>query len=327
MKLLAGDIGGTTSRFQWFDTEDSGRPSPPRCYFSGQFSSFGELLRTLFADSGVAHVEVACFGLAGPGSDIEVTLTNLPWRINVFELKQQLPIETVTLINDFHAAALGIDSLSSSDVVCLHSGDYDPQGNRLVVGAGTGLGVEPICQLEGQFYPQPSEGGHMAFAPHNDLQNKLLVWMQQEINHVTYEHLLSGGGLENLYRFQCQLYRRPYPLAGLSAIDVHLQAEEGDEVAVATLRTFVNIYGQFIADAALLWHARAGIYIAGGIAAKNVRWMQGEEFSRFFLAEKSMREVLEKMPVYLVKDELLGLKGALLMARRQVGDPSSKEGR
>lgn len=319
MKLLAGDIGGTTSRFQWFDTEGSGHLSTLLYYPSARFSSFTELLKTLYADSGILHVDVACFGLPGPVCDVDVTLTNLPWRINVHELKQQLALEKVTLINDFHAAALGIDCLSPSEVVCLHPGDYDPQGNRLVVGAGTGLGVSPVCQLAGEFFPQPSEGGHMAFAPQNDVQNKLLAWMQKETEHVTYEHLLSGDGLEKLYRFHYQRHRGQPLLATLSAAGVHRQAEEGDEAAVAALRFFINIYGQFIGDVALLWTARAGIYIAGGIAAKIVNWMQGDDFIQGFLAQKPVHAMVEKMPVYLVRDELLGLKGALLMARRQAG--------
>ena len=327
MKLLAGDIGGTTSRFQWFDSVGDGCLSPLFCYPSGAYACFSDLLTTLFAESGFSRADVACFGLAGPGSASEVTLTNLPWRISVDELKQKLPLGEVTLINDFHAAALGIDSLNPEDLLCLYPGDYDPQGNRLVVGAGTGLGVEPVCQLQGHFYPQPSEGGHMAFAPQNDEQQRLLSWLRQTIDHVSYEHLLSGSGLKKIYLFHAQQERGGGPQAELSAAAVNRLADAGDKVAVAALRTFVNIYAQFIADAALLWQARAGIYIAGGIAAKIVPWMQGDDFVRSFLAEKPLREVVGKMPVYLVRDEFLGLKGALLMARRQAENQPPKEGR
>lgn len=327
MKLLAGDIGGTSSRFQWFDTEDPGYLSPLFCYKSGGSASFGELLKALFLDSGLERADLACFGLPGPGCATEVALTNLPWRISVDELKRQLPLGEVTLINDFHAAALGIDSLEPKDLICLHPGDFDPLGNRLVVGAGTGLGVEPVCQLEGQFYPQPSEGGHMAFAPQNAEQDRLLAWLRQLTGQVSYECLLSGDGLERIYRFHSQQRSAGHPLRGLTAADVHTQAEAGDEVATSALRTFVNIYAQFIVDAALLWQARAGIYIAGGIAAKIARWMQGDDFTRSFLAERSMSELVEKMPVYLVRDELLGLKGAMSLARRQAVNQPSKEGR
>jgi len=319
MKLLAGDIGGTTSRFQWFNTDGPGHLSPLYPYPSARFSCFDELLTNLFADSGIARADVACFGLPGPVSDVEVALTNLPWRINAHELEQQRAFGRVTLVNDFYAAALGIDGLNPSETVCLHPGDYDPRGNRLVVGAGTGLGVAPVCQLNSRFYPQPSEGGHLAFAPLNDLQNKLLAWMQQRNTYVSYEQLLSGDGLEQLYRFHYQLRDGQPPAEALSAAEVHCQAQGGDELAVAALRSFVNIYGQFIADIALLWPARAGIYLAGGIAAKIVDWMQSEDFLRLFLAPKPMFELVRKMPVYLVKDEFVGLKGALLMARRLAG--------
>lgn len=326
MKLLAGDIGGTTSRFQWFNSDGPDHLSNLYTYPSFRFPSFSELLATLLVDSGVARADVACLGLPGPVSDVEVALTNLPWRINAHELEQQRAFGRVTLVNDFYAAALGIDCLTPDEVICLHPGNYDPQGNRLVVGAGTGLGVAPVCQQEGQFLPQSSEGGHLAFAPLSELQNELLAWMQQSISHVTYEHLLSGGGLQRLYHFYCQRHVNHKQVDTLTAAEIHRQAEMGDQVAASALSTFVTIYGQFIADATLLWPARAGIYIAGGIAAKIVNWMQSDDFLSSFLATKPMHDLVRKMPVYLVKDEFLGLKGALLMARRLAGLPVDQGG-
>nr|WP_320048571.1 glucokinase [uncultured Desulfuromonas sp.] len=318
MILLAGDIGGTTSRFQWMDTEAPDSRSTLFYYPSKRFTSFTALLTTLLSDSGIERVDVACFGLPGPVQGCLVTLTNLPWTIDARELKTQLPFGSISLINDFQAAALGIDVLRPEKVVCLYEGDFDASGNRLVVGAGTGLGVAPVYQLEGQFYPQPSEGGHIAFAPVTAEQSRMLDWLHKDRAHISYEDLLSGDGLERLYRFHFQQRNHCEPTV-FSAAMIHELAEQGDEVAVAALRMFVNIYGQFIGDVALIWPARAGIYIAGGIAAKILRWMTPEDFTCYFLAKEAMNSVVEKMPVYLVKDELLGLKGAMMLARRQAG--------
>ncbi|PLX90935.1 MAG: glucokinase [Desulfuromonas sp.] len=326
MRVLAGDIGGTTSRFQWMDSSSPEHHSTLFYYPSHRFSSFTELLQTLLSDSGVTQVDYTCFGLPGPIQGSKVTLTNLPWTIDACDLKSQLPLGQISLINDFQAAALGIDTLSADKLVCLHEGTFDAAGNRLVVGAGTGLGVAPVYQLEGQFYPQPSEGGHIAFAPINDQQNRLLDWMHKDVSYITYEHLLSGEGLVTLYRFHFFQRNGCLPTSFSAAI-VHEMAEQGDEVARAALRMFVHIYGQFIGDVALIWPARAGIYIAGGIAAKIVKWMTAEDFTSYFLTKESMNGVVEKMPVYLVKDELLGLKGAMVAARRMAGLPgSSHEG-
>lgn len=314
MIVLAGDIGGTRARFQFLDT-DTPQTSAARHYRSADFSSFIELLRAFLAESGLKKVDVACFGLPGPVTNAEVTLTNLPWHISAYEVSAQLPITAVHLLNDFQAAALGVDVLSRDEVVCLYAGDYDAGGNRLVVGAGTGLGVAPVYQLAGQFYPQSSEGGHMVFAPVNNQQKDLLAWLNDCWPYVSYEHLLSGTGLETLYQFCSQPYCTLVP-STVSAANVHALAEQGDASAVAALTLFVNIYGQFIGDIALLWPARAGIYIAGGIGAKIVPWMQSAAFTDFFLKKDIMCGVVEKMPVYLVTDELMGLKGALLMAKR-----------
>lgn len=319
MIFLAGDIGGTTSRFQWLDTKSKDSTPGVSCYDSDRFSSFVELLETLLAEHKLAHVDYACFGLPGPVDDREVTLTNLPWSISACELEAKLPLSRVKLDNDFQVAALGLELLQENDTICLHRGDYDPKGNRLVIGAGTGLGVAPVYQLAGHFYPQSSEGGHMDFAPVNVEQDQLLQWFHDKLGRVTYEHLLSGAGLEHIYRF---CFSREHPeikrgdIPSLKAAQVHAQAEAGDSVAIAAIKIFVNIYGEFVGNAALLWPARGGIYIAGGIGPKIVKWMAGADFSTFFLEKENMRAVVEKMPVYLVLDPLLGLKGAFLCAQR-----------
>ncbi|WP_282754283.1 glucokinase [Desulfuromonas thiophila] len=319
MLLLAGDVGGTSARFQWLAVgERKTERSAVHSYRSADFASFSDLLAQLLRDCGIDRVDVACFGLPGPVNEAEVTLTNLPWHIRVCLLKARLPLATVTLINDFQAAALGIDELAADALICLHEGRFDPAGNRLVVGAGTGLGVAPVYQRRGRFYPQSSEGGHMAFAPLDEEQERLLHWLHERWRHVSYEDLLSGSGLETLYLYHLRrMGRSEAPV--LRAAEVHAAAERGEAAAVAALTCFVNIYGQFVGDAALLWPARAGIYIAGGIGGRIARWMRGSAFTEYFLAKDRMREVVEQMPVYLVTDELIGLKGALLQARRSAG--------
>lgn len=322
MLLLAGDIGGTTARFQIVDTEDESRDTGTFSYPSGDFPGFSSLLHHLLRDRNIPELDAACFGVPGPVADQQAELTNLPWRISVQKLKRQIPVKQIRLVNDFYAAALGIDLLTEQDRCCLHAGQFNPQGNRLIVGAGTGLGVAPICQFGGRFYPQASEGGHMDFAPLNQEQEILLQWLHLRRKRVSYENVLSGGGLETLYRF-C-LERNTHPLhisettAHVRASEIHHMAQTGDKVAVDAIRLFVNIYGAFVGNAALMWPARAGIYIAGGIGAKIIEWMKSPEFVSCFLDKGSMGLLVETMPVYLVVDDMIGLKGAMLMARKLV---------
>lgn len=321
MLLLGGDIGGTTSRFYLKDTADETRFEGTVSYSSRDFSSFYALLYHLLREHDVAQVDGACFGLPGPIADKEVELTNLPWRISVDEVKRLGPIKQVELINDFYAAALGVDLLTSADYVCVYEGQYDPKGNRLVIGAGTGLGVAPVYQIGGCFYPQPSEGGHMDFAPLNQEQDDLLRWLHSQWDHVSYENILSGSGLETLYRFCAQQKRHSNfnlndMFTHVSAAQIHELALHGDDVAADAVRLFVNIYGEFVGNAALIWPARAGIYLTGGIGPRIAEWIKSPEFVSFFLNKGTMRPLVEKMPVYLVMDDMMGLKGAMLMAQK-----------
>ncbi len=317
MILLAADIGGTTSRFCWRDTT-AAAPAVTCCYPSRRFSSFIDLLKTVIADQKLVRIDYACFGLPGPVIDAEVNLTNLPWRICACDLERQLPIGQVELVNDFQVAAYGVELLDAGQVQLLHPGRCDPAGNRLVIGAGTGLGVAPVYHLGRNFYPQPSEGGHIDFAPANVVQQQLLDFLHQcHHQHITYEDILSGYGVCFIYRFCCHRSGRCLPSAPFVAADVHALACDGDEVAVEAVRLFVNIYGEFVGNAALLWPARAGIYLCGGIGLKFRRWMNSSAFVDGFLNRDKMRPVVEQMPVYLVLDELLGLRGALLLAQRR----------
>ncbi len=319
MMLLAGDVGGTTSRFLWLDTDNPDHSATPSYYSSAQFTSFPVLLETFLRDQNMTQVDYACFGLPGPVVDEEVSLTNLPWIISRYELQNLLPIKQVKLINDFHAIALGIDLLQSQDLVCLYQGAFDRKGNRLVIGAGTGLGVVPVCQHSGHFYPQPSEGGHLNFAPLDTRQEELLRWFQRRQSRVVYENLLSGSGLENLYQFCFEQQDSEKTAPRLTAAEIHILAEKHDVVASAAIHTFVNIYGHFVGNLALLWPAYGGIYIAGGIGAKIARWMTTTAFTTPFLDQGQMRAMVEKMPIHLVMDDLVGLKGALLVSKQLVG--------
>ncbi|PLY04538.1 MAG: glucokinase [Desulfuromonas sp.] len=315
MIVLAGDIGGTSSRFQWCVAEGECSEKQVLRYSSGDFSSFAALLNQVLADTGLERVDVACFGLPGPIDGLRVDLTNLPWRIDAEELVRDLPLTRVLLINDFQAAALGIDQVAADGLLCLHTAEADPEGNRLVVGAGTGFGVAPVCRIGGSHRPQPSEGGHIAFAPANADQVQLLLWFQRRFGYVAYEDLLSGEGLVRIYAFCAERGGDDVP-EGLTPAQIPVLAEEGDVVAVSALMFFVSIYGQLVGDLALVWPARGGVYIAGGIGARIVRWMRSPLFTDAYLAKDRMSHLVEKLPVYLVLDDLVGLKGALQLARQ-----------
>lgn len=315
MLVLAGDIGGTKSWLAAYDPQQSNALVAEQVYASQEFSSLAAVIQKFCRDFNLSTVKSACFGLPGPVAGEQAQLTNLPWLVASKTLIEQCNIAQVKLINDFQAAAFGVDALKVDQLVCLQQGSFDPQGNRLVVGAGTGLGVAPVVNTAQGFVPQPCEGGHMDFAPINELQQRLQRWLWQYWRHLSYERLLSGAGLQALYAFFSKLSleeQHSWPKPEL----IQQWAEQGQPQAVKALNAFVQIYGAYIGSIALLWPAYAGIYIAGGIAAKIEPWMRKDGFIRALQDKGRMQDLVAQMPVYLVKEPALGLIGAMHCAQR-----------
>lgn len=312
--LLAGDVGGTKVILRAFDATTSEILAQKR-YLSADFKALSELINVFAQEFQLQAIKAACFGLPGPVKGRRASLTNLPWVVDADELSRDCLIERVDILNDFAAAAYGIDELNEDDVLCLQAGEFDPTGNRLVIGAGSGLGVAPVKNCEGFFVPQSSEGGHTDFAPQTDIQHELSAWMHKKWTHVSYERILSGEGIETLYFFFSTQDVGRNPLRSCNAAEVHRLAVAGDEVAIKALDMFVEVYGAFVGNSALLWGARAGIFIAGGIAPKIVEWMQKPLFLEAVNAKGRMKPWVQSMPIYLIKNEQLGLLGAVDRAK------------
>lgn len=357
MRLLAGDIGGTKALLRLVEVDAERAVTEvigQQRYLCNEFESLEAIidrfLNDLQLDSANRPVQQACFGLPGPVSSRTVQLTNLPWVVDADQIEQACSIAKVLFINDFFAAARGVESLTEDDYELLirpkgtFKQDERPMGNRLVIGAGTGLGVAPVFYNQSGYHPVPSEGGHFEFAPISETQQCLLKWLWSKWEHASYERLLSGPGLEVLYRF-FQLYDCPTSFtedpAGLlkknrlddvnnsqngailanleasqsikmyTAVQVYEAAEQGEPVAVKALTEFVTIYGAFIGATALLWNAPGGIYLAGGIASKIIPWMRKPHFQQAYSEKGRMSKLVNALPVYLVTDSDLGVKGAM----------------
>lgn len=308
--LLAGDVGGTKVYLRAFNVE-SGDIIAEQRYLSAHFPSLISLVQSFQKEYGILSCQMACLGLPGPVNGRKVQLTNLPWLVDAQQLEDACQIHSVFIINDFSAAAYGIDELEDTDILTLQTGQYDNSGNRLVVGAGTGLGVSPVMNCSGEFIPQSSEGGHLDFAPLNKNQCDLLIWLQKKWHHVSYERILSGEGIVTLYAFFSVLAAHKNNHKNMTASKVYDLALQGDKVALRTLDTFVEVYGAYIGNLALIWRSTAGIYIAGGIASKIQYWMEKPLFVNALLDKGRMAQQVKNQPVYLVKNGKLGLLGSV----------------
>lgn len=312
--LLAADIGGTWARLQALE---DGQPLVSETFASGDFATLADVINHFRQRHGLPDFVAACLGLPGPVAGRRVALTNLPWQVDADELESACRIGRVQSVNDFQAAACGVDALSADRLLVLNPGQPDLQGPRLVAGAGTGLGVAPVFFCQGRHVPLACEGGHMDFAPADDIQQDLQRWLWQQWEHVSCERLLSGPGLELLYGFFSGV-PHPEQAGQIAAADITARAEAGETVACQTLATFVAMYGSYLGNLALLWPARAGIYIVGGVALHIRHWLQQPAFLQAMQAKGRMQELVAGLPVYLVTDPQPGLRGAALMVRQLV---------
>jgi len=308
MNVIAGDVGGTKTLLQLVEIVDGESTVALEHRFdSGGYKTFDELLGE-FLGMAKRTVDAACFAVAGPVFEDRAEVTNLGWRIETAELTARFGIARVALINDFFAVALGVPLLHADDLVSLHPGDRKHGDPIAILGAGTGLGQAIVTFAGSDWGVIPSEGGHADFAPQDEEQARLFLYLHERHGHVSWERLLSGMGLVNIFTF----------LGGTTenAAEVAQLAADGDPRAVRAFEIFVDIYGAEAGNMALRVLSRGGVFLAGGIAAKNLSFFTDGRFVTAFLRKGRFRELLGAMPIDLIMNEKVGLIGAAEMARR-----------
>jgi glucokinase len=317
--ILAGDIGGTNTRLAFFEgTSDRLQPVHIEIFPSPQFSGPTEIVRK-FLGMHQHAVDAVCFGLPGAVVNGRAETTNLPWVVDAHQMAADLGVPSVTLINDLFANAHGIALLEESDFVALNPGIPNSSGNRALISAGTGLGEAGLyADGRGGHHPFPSEGGHVDFAPRNDLEMDLLRYLLGRFDHVSYERVLSGPGLHNIYLFLRETGRGEEPVwladqiaQGDPSAVISKSALEGTSaICVQALDIFVALYGAEAGNLALKVLATGGMYVGGGIAPKIVRKLSSTAFMKAFSAKGRMAHVLKDIPVRVITNDKTALLGA-----------------
>jgi glucokinase len=320
--ILAGDVGGTKTALMLY--ERGGGPSAPiheDTLSSREFASFEDAIRRFLAAAGSPVVTAACFGVPGPVIDGRCATTNLPWELDEAALARAIPAGHVKLLNDLEATGHGILRLPASQTLALQSGKPRP-GHKAVVAAGTGLG-EAVLIWDGACHRViGSEGGHTDFAPRTDLEIDLLRYLRREFGHVSYERVLSGPGLFNIYRFLRETGHAPEPewlaqrLRGgdPSPVIAEVGLADGHPLCSTALDVFIGIYGAEAANLALTVVAHGGVYIGGGIAPKLRARLANGSFITAFREKGRFADLLETIPVYLVMEPRTALLGAAHVA-------------
>ncbi|MCK5725799.1 MAG: glucokinase [Thiotrichaceae bacterium] len=312
--ILAADIGGTKSWLslcEWDAKVKGAKPVYEALYASADFDDFTSLLQHFLqaAELEANHViDTMCLALPGVINNGRCRLTNLDWALDREALQSTFTIPTVLFVNDFQAAAIGTKSLKADDFICLNAAAVDKKAITVVTGAGTGLGMAWMDSTQASQQLFSTEGGHCDFAPTTVEQMSLLRFLLEQYEHVSYERILSGAGLVQLYRFYQPDHKQ-------TTQEINALARQGNAEANAAIRLFVAIYAAYIGNLALLYKPAGGIYIAGGIAKHILPWMQEKAFINHYLHKGRMRHLAENTAVFLVTNNRLGLEGAILLAQ------------
>jgi len=316
--ILAGDIGGTNTRLALFDGGAT-KPTPAviEVFPSGTHSGPEEILRKFLSKHNQV-VEAASFGIAGPVRNGRCQTPNLPWVVDSASVASVLGLLSVDLVNDLEANAHGISVLGPDDFVVLHAGAADAQGNRALISAGTGLGEAGMLAVGNDYRPYATEGGHCDFAPQDEAEMELLRYLMKRFGRVSYERVLSGPGLYNIYQFYRDTgqFEEPAWLAeelrdrDPSAAISENALKDRSELCVKALDQFVSFYGAEAGNLALKAMATGGVFIGGGIAPKILSKLQGPGFVTAFTSKGRVSSLLEAIPIKVILNDKTALLGA-----------------
>ncbi len=327
--IIAGDIGGTKTNIALFESDGRGIGSITtlESFPSSEYVSLDSILDE-FVSKHRPRLTHACFGIAGPVKDGQVKTPNLKWVVDGQRLAQTLKLDRVGLINDLEATAYGIQGLGDAQLHPLNEGKAEAGAHRALIAAGTGLGMAGLFYDGKGYRPLASEGGHMDFAPRSPLEYDLLNYMKEKLGggHVSYERVLSGPGLFNIYSFlrDTKVAEEPDWLAeqikaGDGSAAVSIAGLGGkSELAVKALDQFAEIYGAMSGNLALLFKATGGLYIGGGIAPKLIEKLKDGMFMKAFADKGRLSALVSNIPVRVILDDKTALYGAARFALEHI---------
>ena len=322
--ILAGDIGGTKTNLGLFDIVDGTMAlRREQSYPSRNYRGLESIIQEF--TSGAEPVAAACFGVAGPVIEGRSFTPNLPWIVEAQSLASLLQLDSVALINDLEATAHGIAELTPDEFVTLNEGTAEP-GNAALIAAGTGLGTASLFWDGRELMPSASEGGHVDFAPRNQIEIQLLQYLLTKHQHVSVERVLSGPGLFVIYEFlrdinyanESQAIAERFKDHDPSSVVATAALAGESELCVKALDIFAGIYGAVAGNVALQLKAIAGVYVGGGIAPKIVEKLKDATFMKAFTDKGRLSSLLEGVPVRVIMNDRTALLGSARVAAKQI---------
>jgi glucokinase len=297
--FLVGDVGGTKTTLAI--VSENHKFVKEGYFLNANFFSFEEML---FAFLEGKKIRGAVFGVAGKVDFGISKMTNLNWTLSEDEIRKNLKVERVHLINDLEATGYGLSSLSKNQLIYIQEGEVHDNGIESIIAPGTGLGESFVLSQNGVISVFPTEGGHVDFAPTNELEVDICEALKKNYGHVSYERILSGPGISFLESFFSDEEKK-------KPEDIYQLAIKGDKNALKAFDVFFSVLAKEASNLALKTLSTKGVYIAGGIIKKANALLDYAEFRANFSNKGRYAPFLKKLPIKIVLDEKINLFGAI----------------
>lgn len=311
-QVLVADVGGTNARFALVDQGRSGVAiAVKKATEADDYASIADAALAFLAEAGVSPSQ-AVFAVAAPVMGDEIEFTNSPWRFSQADLAKRLGLKSLLVVNDFAAMARGAVAGDAADLSVILPGKSAPGAPVAVLGPGTGLGAGIVFEAGGRKATVATQGGFAAFAPQDEREIRVWKFLSRELPYISFEHVLSGRGLTNLYRALAAASGKSASVVPEAITAAAL--DRSDPLAMEATELFCAILGTFAGDACLMTGARGGCLLAGGILPKIEPVLRASRFAERFRSRDQMSGYVGEIPVSLVKTGDAALIGAALLA-------------
>ncbi|HBU99032.1 glucokinase [Thalassospira lucentensis] len=303
---LVGDIGGTNARFAWLD--DAGNPHTPLTLPVRDYATIGDAMRDFMVKTDCADLREFAVAVACPAMADEIKFTNNPWVFSKDALKAEFNLDRLVVVNDFTGLAMSVPYLGGEDLITLFDGPGRPGLPLAVIGAGTGLGVSGLLPHEGHWLPIQGEGGHVSLPAVDELDFEIVKFLTHELGRVSAERILSGMGIENLYRALAAIDGLDVaPKNAAEVVDGALQ--QNDPLCRKVLDRFCLFMGGVAGDLVLTLGAFDGVFIGGGIGPRIADYMKQSGLKERMIAKGRFHDLMNDVPVRLMTAKYPALIG------------------